>query len=59
MILGVWLITNAFALGDRRAALEVSDVASGGLVILLAALSLSPKPFLKLWAPWANSFVGL
>jgi uncharacterized membrane protein len=57
--LGLWLITSAFALGYRSTALQVSDVASGALVILFAALSLSRRPFLKLWAPWANSLVGL
>ncbi|MEO8198679.1 MAG: vitamin K epoxide reductase family protein, partial [Thermoanaerobaculia bacterium] len=59
MTLGLWLITGAFALGLRSSALQVSDVASGVLVILLAALSLSHRPFWKLWAPWANSLVGL
>jgi uncharacterized membrane protein len=59
MTLGVWLITSAFALGYRSTALQASDVTSGGLVILLAALSLSQRPFWKLWAPWANSIVGL
>jgi nucleoside-diphosphate-sugar epimerase/uncharacterized membrane protein len=59
MTLGLWLISSAFALGYRSTALQVSDVASGALVILLAALSLSRRPFWKLWAPWANSLVGL
>jgi len=59
MTLGVWLITSAFALGYRSTALQVSDVASGGLVILLAVLSLSQRVLWKLWAPWANSIVGL
>jgi len=59
MILGVWLITSAFALAYRSPRLQVSDVASGTLVILLAALSLSRRPFWKLWAPWANSLVGM
>lgn len=59
MTLGLWLITGAFALGSRGMALQVSDVASGALVILLAALSLSHRPFWRLWAPWANSLVGL
>jgi nucleoside-diphosphate-sugar epimerase/uncharacterized membrane protein len=59
MTLGLWLITGAFALGLRSSALQVSDVASGALVILLAVLSLSRRPFWKLWAPWANSLVGL
>ncbi|MDP2702680.1 MAG: SPW repeat protein, partial [Candidatus Rokubacteria bacterium] len=59
MTLGLWLITSALALGYRSTALQVSDVASGALVILLAALSLSRRPFWQLWAPWANSLVGL
>ena len=59
MALGLWLITSAFALGYGSRALQVSDVVSGALVILLAALSLSHRPFWKLWAPWANSLVGV
>ena len=59
MTVGLWLITSAFALGYRSAALQVSDAASGALVILLATLSLSHRPFWKLWAPWATSLVGL
>jgi hypothetical protein len=59
MTLGLWLIAGASALRYPSAALQVSDVASGALVILLAALSLSSRPFWKLWAPWANSLVGL
>lgn len=59
MTLGLWLITSAFAFGYGSPGLQVSDVASGTLVILLAALSLSRRPFWKLWAPWANSLVGL
>jgi nucleoside-diphosphate-sugar epimerase/uncharacterized membrane protein len=59
MVLGLWLISSAFALGYHSTALQVSDIASGALVILLAALSLSRRPFWKLWAPWANSLVGV
>ena len=59
MALGVWLITSAFALGYGSSALQLSDVASGALVILLAGLSLSRRPFWKFWSPWANSLVGL
>ena len=59
MTLGVWLITSAFALAYRSTALQWSDIASGTLVIGLAALSLSGKPFWKFWAPWANSLVGV
>ena len=59
MALGLWLISSAFAMGYGRIALQVSDVTSGALVILLAALSLVGRPFWKLWAPWANSLIGV
>ncbi len=59
MTLGLWLITGVFALGYRSTALQVSDAVSGALVIILAILSLSSRPWLRLWAPWANSLVGL
>ncbi len=59
MVLGLWLSTGAFALGYRSIALQVSDVASGALVIVLAMLSLSARPMFKLWSPWANSLVGV
>ncbi|CAN5893125.1 hypothetical protein BH11GEM2_BH11GEM2_35870 [soil metagenome] len=59
MVLGLWLITSVFALDYRSRALEVSDVVSGALVIVLAILSLSQRPLVRFWAPWANSFVGL
>lgn len=59
MTLGVWLISSAFALGLESRGLMASAVTSGALVIVLAALSLSQRPFWKFWAPWANSLVGL
>ncbi len=59
MILGLWLITSPFALGYRSPALEASDVVSGAMVMVLAILSLSNRPLFKLWAPWANSLVGV
>ncbi len=59
MVLGLWLIAGMFALDYRSRALEVSDLVSGGLVIVLAILSLSHRPLVRFWAPWANSFVGL
>lgn len=59
MSLGFWLITGAFALGLDSRGLLASDVISGTLVILLSVLSVSRSPFWRLWAPWANSFVGL
>ncbi|MEP6574493.1 MAG: vitamin K epoxide reductase family protein [Gemmatimonadota bacterium] len=59
MVLGLWLITGAFALDYRSSGLVASDIASGALVILLAILSLSGRPQTRFWAPWANSLVGL
>ena len=59
MILGVWLITNVFALGYRSGSLQVSDVISGVLVIVLAILSVLGTAWLKFWSPWTNSLVGL
>lgn len=59
MVLGVWLITNVFALGYGSRALQVSDVISGALVVVLAILSVSSTDWLKFWSPWANSLVGL
>jgi uncharacterized membrane protein len=59
MILGVWLISGAFALGLQSPGLQASDIISGALVILLAILSVAGSPFWKLWAPWANSLVGV
>ncbi|MEO8196967.1 MAG: vitamin K epoxide reductase family protein [Thermoanaerobaculia bacterium] len=53
--LGGWLIASPFALGYRSAALTWSDVASGLLVIALAAFALAGRG----WAPWVNSLVGL
>lgn len=59
MAVGLWLFTGVFALGYHSTALQVSDAVSGVLVIVLAILSLSRRSWFKLWAPWANSLVGL
>jgi len=59
MVLGLWLAAGAFALDHRSTALLSSDVASGALVIVLAILSLSRRPLVRFWAPYANSLVGL
>ena len=56
MVLGLWLITGAFALDYRSPGLEVSDVVSGAVVIELAILSLTGRSLARFWAPWANSF---
>ena len=59
MVLGLWLVTSVFAQDYRSQALRVSDIVSGTLVILFATLSLSHRPSVKFWAPWANSLVGV
>lgn len=59
IILGFWLITDAFALGHRSVPLQVSDIVSGVLVILLAILSVSATGAVKFWSPWLNSLVGV
>lgn len=59
MVLGLWLITSAFALGYRSSAIQASDITSGALIILLATLSLSRSKFWQLWAPWLISLVGV
>lgn len=56
MILSVWLITSPFALNYRSAALTVSDVISGVLVISFAIVTLVRR---SVWAPWASSLVGV
>ncbi len=59
MILGFWLITNVFALGYRSVPLQVSDIVSGVLVILLAILSVTATGAIKFWSPWLKSLVGV
>jgi uncharacterized membrane protein len=59
MTLGIWLMTGATAMGSPSAALRLSDLTSGALVLTLALLSVSSRPMFKLWAPWANSLVGV
>jgi len=59
VVVGLWLTTSIFALGYGSTALQASDAVSGVLIIILSILSLSHRPWLKLWAPWTNSVVGL
>ncbi len=58
MILGLWLITNVYSMRYDSPQLQVSDGVSGLLVIVLAALSLSPRGAIRLAAPWLNCLVG-
>ena len=59
MTIGLWLITSAFAAAYGSARLEASDIIVGVAVIAFSVLSLSHRPFWKLWAPWSNAVVGL
>jgi nucleoside-diphosphate-sugar epimerase len=54
--LGVWLVFSPSALGyAEEAAMAASDIASGLLITVFGALSLSKRFG---WAQWANVFVG-
>ncbi len=59
MVLGLWLMAGAAAMGAPGEGIRLSDLASGALVLFLALLSVSSRPVFKLWAPWANSLVGV
>ena len=59
MVLGLWLMTSAAAMGAPGEGIRLSDLTSGALVLLLALLSVSTRPVFKLWAPWASSLVGV
>lgn len=55
MPLGLWLIASPSALAYRSAALAWSDLLSGTLIVVLAALTYAGLR----WAPWTNAAVGL
>ena len=56
VILGVWLIASPFTLGYRDAAMTWSDVVSGAVVVVLAAMVMFPR-FDKL--RWGICFTGI
>ncbi|HLF97083.1 MAG TPA: NAD-dependent epimerase/dehydratase family protein [Methylococcaceae bacterium] len=56
MAMGTWLMTSPAILGYRDAATIDNDLASGALVLLFGALSLSRR---MAWARFANATVGL
>lgn len=56
LVLGLWLIVSPFSLGYRSVPLIWSDVISGILVLVLALIAFRTK---RVWAAWANTFVGL
>lgn len=56
IFLGAWMVVGPFAFGYRDEwAMSLSDIASGGLMILFGSLSLDRRYG---WAQWANVFVG-
>jgi uncharacterized membrane protein len=56
LVLGLWLIVSPFSLGYRSVPMIWSDVISGILVTVLAVIAFRTK---RVWAVWANTFVGL
>ncbi|MDF1499711.1 MAG: vitamin K epoxide reductase family protein [Anaerolineales bacterium] len=56
LVLGLWLIVSPFSLGYRSVPLIWSDLISGILVTALAVIAFRTK---RVWAAWANAFVGL
>ena len=56
LVLGLWLVVSPFSLGYRNVPLIWSDVISGILVTVLAVIAFRTK---RVWAAWANTFVGL
>ena len=56
LVLGLWLIVSPFSLGYRSVPMIWSDVISGFLVTALAVIAFRTK---RVWAAWANTFVGL
>lgn len=55
--LGVWLISSPFTFGYSSTLMTWSDVVSGALLVLLAALALVPR--LDFWGRWGVCFVGV
>jgi len=56
LVLGLWLIVSPFSLGYRSVPMIWSDIVSGILVTVLAVIAFRTK---RVWAAWANAFVGL
>ncbi|MEO8355861.1 MAG: vitamin K epoxide reductase family protein [Chloroflexota bacterium] len=56
LVLGLWLIVSPFSLGYRSVPMIWSDIISGILVTVLAIIAFRTK---RVWAAWANAFVGL
>lgn len=56
LVLGLWLIVSPFSLGFRSVPMIWNDIISGILVTVLAVIAFSTK---RVWAAWANTFMGL
>jgi len=56
LVLGLWLNVSPFSLGYRSVPLIWSDIISGILITVLAVIAFRTK---RVWAAWANTFVGL
>ncbi|CCF85042.1 conserved membrane hypothetical protein [Nitrolancea hollandica Lb] len=54
--LGLWLITSPVTFGYRSPAMAWSDIISGLLVVIFAAVSVFPG---RGWTQWANAVVGI
>lgn len=57
MILAVWLISSPLLYEYESTALVVSDIASGALMFIIAAVALFVPKFA--WMTYANAFVGV
>jgi hypothetical protein len=49
IILGIWLISNAFTFGHDETSLFWSDLGAGAVIVVLSALTLSPRFDLARW----------
>jgi hypothetical protein len=56
MILGAWLLSAPFISGSATQPIAWSDWGAGALLVLFAALSMSPG---RAWAQWAGAIVGV
>ncbi len=56
MALGAWLIASPATFGYPGGPLTISDLVSGAVIIIFAALSFSPD---RGWSRWANCFIGI
>lgn len=56
MILGGWLVTSPFTFGYHGRGMVWNDIISGALIVVLSALSVSPR---RRTVRWVNCFVGI